>query len=326
MSQPGPAEHGTVEHGSGQHGPGEHESAAGGGAGAASGPEYGVEGMIRSYPVQNALSDYDVVDVDTTRPHPARMNNYLLGGYDHYEIDRAAAERLIELMPTTRQAAHELRGFTLRAVRFMADAGVRQFLDVGSGVPTAPNVHDVAGAIASDVRVAYVDNDPIVRVHAQSRLAGIAGTVFIPADAREPSSILENAALRELFDFGQPIGMVLNGLLYYLSDLDAPGRIVAALCDALPSGSFVAATHVTNDLTPPQELADLAAIGSVMEGSSTPMTVRTEAEFRALLDGLELVEPGLVQISRWRPDLAAEAEGEPQGAGVYVWAAVGRKN
>lgn len=325
-----PGKHSTDERGTDEHGVqgrGIHERSAGaepetgGGAGeaAADGP------TIRSYPAQNALSGFGVVEVDTSRPHPARMHDYLLGGSDNYRVDRDAAEKVAALMPKTRQATHELRNFMHRAVRFMAGEGIRQFLDIGSGVPAASNVHEVAGEIASGVRVAFVDNDPIVRVHAQARLASTGDQVFVPADLREPQSILESAAVRGLLDFGRPIGLVLSAVIYYLSDEDEPGRVIATLRDALPPGSFVAVSHVSYDLAPPEELAALAQIAPVMDRSSTPMKVRTEPEIRAFFDGFELVEPGLVQISQWRPDLASAAEGAPQGTGIYAFAGVGRK-
>ena len=281
---------------------------------------------VDGYPMDNALSGFEPVEIDTTRAHPARMYDYLLGGYDNYEVDRIAAEQVIAAMPETRRAARELRTFMHRAVRYMAGEGVRQFLDIGSGVPTAPNVHDIAGAIVPGVRVAYIDNDPIVRVHAQARLTNTGDNIFVQADLREPRTILESPRLRELFACDEPVGLLLSAVLYYLGDDDEPGRILAALRDALPAGSFIAASHVTNDLAPPEVLAELAAIGPVMERSSAPMTVRTEPEIRAFFDGFDLVEPGLVQISQWRPELASEAEGVPQGRGVYAFAAVGRKS
>jgi hypothetical protein len=325
MSLPGSHEHGFDERGSDEHGSDEHspdDESAGDGVDE---PSEAAD-TVATYPVENVLSGFEAVEIDTTRPNPARMYDYLLGGYDNYEADRIAAEQVIAAMPETRRAARELRTFMHRVVRFMADEGIRQFLDIGSGLPTTPNVHEIAGAIAPGVRVAYIDNDPIVRVHAQSRLANTGDNIFVLADLREPQTIMEDAALRDLFDLDQPIGLLLGAVLYYLSDEDEPGRIIATLRDMLPAGSYIAASHVTNDLAPPEELAELAAIGPVMDRSTAPMTVRTEPEFRAFFDGFELVEPGLVQISRWRPELATEADGAPQGKGVYAFGAVGRKN
>jgi hypothetical protein len=318
-------EHGTDEHGTDERSAHERGGGAGPEIGDGAGERAADGPTIRSYPLQNALSGFVPIEVDTTRPHPARMHDYLLGGSDNYRVDRDAVEQVAALMPRTLQAAHELRNFTHRAVRFMAGEGIRQFLDVGCGVPTSPNVHEIAGEIMSGVRVAYVDNDPIVRVHAQARLPRTGDQVFIPADLREPQGILESAALRALLDFGRPIGLLLSAVIYYLSDEDEPGRAIATLRDALPPGSFVAVSHVSFDLAPQEELASLAAIAPLTNRSATPMKVRTEPEIRAYFDGFELVEPGLVQISQWRPDLASAVEGVPQGTGIYAFAAVGRK-
>ena len=186
---------------------------------------------VDGYPMDNALSGFEPVEIDTTRAHPARMYDYLLGGYDNYEVDRIAAEQVIAAMPETRRAARELRTFMHRAVRYMAGEGVRQFLDIGSGVPTAPNVHDIAGAIVPGVRVAYIDNDPIVRVHAQARLTNTGDNIFVQADLREPRTILESPRLRELFACDEPVGLTQRGCQPFLRNR---GRVRGRGARAVP--------------------------------------------------------------------------------------------
>jgi hypothetical protein len=264
--------------------------------------------------------------IDTTTPHPARMYDYFLGGYDNYEVDRAAAERVLELYPEARRGARECRAFLGRAVRFIAGQGVRQFLDIGTGVPTTPNVHEIAREIEPGARVAYVDNDPIVRVHAQARLTSAGGASFVQADLRDPQAILEHPQVRAVIDFEQPVGLLLSSVLHFVRDDEDPGGIVATLRDALPAGSYVAISNVTLDFAPEQERGDLIEAGAVYDRTAATMASRDRAGFEALFAGFELVEPGAVLISEWRPDQPPRPGGLAQDPSVSVYAAVGRKN
>ncbi|HEY3872557.1 MAG TPA: SAM-dependent methyltransferase [Actinocrinis sp.] len=264
--------------------------------------------------------------IDTTTPHPARMYDYFLGGYDNYEVDRAAAERVLELYPEGRRAARECRAFLGRAVRFIAGQGVRQFLDLGTGVPTAPNVHEIAREIEPGARVAYVDNDPIVRVHAQARLTNAGGTSFVQADLREPQAILEHPQVRSVLDFEQPVGLLLCSVMHFVRDDEDPAGIVATLRDALPAGSHVAITNITLDPAPEQNRSDIIEAGAVYDESTAGVVARDRAGFEALFAGFELVEPGAVLISDWRPDRTPLPGELAQDPSVYIYAGVGRKD
>ena len=265
-------------------------------------------------------------EIDTSTPHPARMYDYFLGGYDNYEVDRVAAERVLSLFPEARRGARECRAFLQRAVRFIAGQGVRQFLDIGTGVPTAPNVHEIARRIEPGARVAFVDNDPIVRVHAQARLTSAGGACFVQADVREPRVILDHPEVRALLDFEQPIGLLLSSVLHFVRDDEDPIGIVATLYDALAPGSYVAISNVTLDSAPERERVDMVEAGAVYDQTTATMVARDRAGFEALFAGFELVEPGAVLISDWRPDTPPRPGTLAQDPSVFVYAGVGRKN
>src|ERR1700678_3182862 len=189
-------------------------------------------------------------EVDTSRPHPARMYDYFLGGKNHFAADRETAEAVLASAPTTRISARENRASLGGAVRYLvAEAGVRQFLDIGAGLPTANNVHEVAQAIAPESRVAYVDNDPIVMAHARALLTSRPGgrTAYIQADLHDPDTILNHPSVRGTLDFGQPIALVLMAILHFFPAEDNPAGIVSTLLAALPPGSYLVASHVTAD-------------------------------------------------------------------------------
>src|SRR5580693_2993155 len=190
------------------------------------------------------------------------------------------------------------RAFLQRAVRFLVgEAGIRQIIDIGTGIPAAGNVHQVAGEIAPETRVAYVDNDPIVHVHANALLASAGVTRIVLADLREPEAILGNPGVAELIDFSQPLALLLVAVLHFVTDDERPGRIVATLRDALPPGSYLALSHATGDFRP--EAAEQAA--AVYDQATSTMTLRSHTQIAAFLDGWDLVEPGLVQLPLWRP-------------------------
>jgi hypothetical protein len=256
---------------------------------------------------------------DSTVPHSARMYDYLLGGKDNFAADREAAERLVAINPAARRAVRENRAFHGRAVRYLAaEAGIRQFLDIGTGIPAADNTHEVAQRVAADSRVVYVDNDPIVLAHARALLTSAhAGTVsYLDSDLRDPGTILEAAG--RLLDFGAPVAVMLVLILHLIPDSDDPWRIVSRLVDAVPPGSYLAVSHPTGDLNADTAAAIKGSVNQRMQ--ATPMTLRTHAEVSRFFDGLDVLPPGLVPQNRW-PDRAARDDGPDIGC----YGAVGRK-
>jgi hypothetical protein len=237
--------------------------------------------------------------IDTTTPHPARMYDAYLGGKDNYPADREAVRQVLRAAPEVRDTARANRAFLRRAVRYLAgEAQIGQFIDIGTGIPTAGNVHQVAAEVAPGARVAYVDNDPIVHVHASALLTGSGTTRIVLADLRDPEGILAHPKVGELIDFGRPVGLLLVAILHFITDAENPARIVAALRDALPPGSYLVLSHATGDFR--AEAARQAA--AVYDRATATITLRTHAQIAALFDGWDLVEPGLVQLPLWRPD------------------------
>lgn len=256
--------------------------------------------------------------LDTSVPHPARVYNAILGGKDNFAADRAAAEATIRAFPGNAMAARANRAFLVRAVHYLAgEAGIRQFLDIGTGLPTANNTHEVAQATAPECRVVYVDNDPIVLLHAHALLTSAepGATSYIEADLRDPAKILEHAA--RLLDFTQPVAVMLVAILHLISDDDNPGQIVNTLMDAMPAGSYLVVSHLANDLYP-EQMAELAR--GFNEQAATKVILRDRAEISRFFDGLELMDPGIAKISGWRPRSDLEA-----AAPAILWAAVARK-
>lgn len=241
-------------------------------------------------------------DVDTSRPHPARMYDYFLGGQNHFAADRETAERVLATAPTTVITARENRAFLGRAVRYLvAEAGIRQFLDIGTGLPTTNNVHDVAQAVAPETRVVYADNDPLVLAHARALLTSSpeGRTAYIQADLRKAEAILSSPRVREVLDFSQPVALVLVAVLHFIPDEFQPAEIIRTLLGALPSGSYLAASHVTGQHLP----AEAAETTRTYRSSGMQLRVRNSDEFEALaFAGLELVPPGVVLVSEWRPE------------------------
>ena len=241
-------------------------------------------------------------DIDVTKPHPARMYDYFLGGKDNFAADRATATRVLESWGSVRTAVRENRAFLGRAVRYLAgEAGISQFLDLGTGLPSANNVHEVAQAINPEARVVYADNDPIVLTHARALLAsGPRGvTAYLDADVRDPEAIVANPVVRDTLDFGLPIALMLVAVLHFLADEDNPRRIVQTLVDALPSGSYLVASHATAEHNP----EGLSGAGRAYSQGGMRGAIRTSEEFGELaFSGLELVDPGVVLVSEWRPE------------------------
>jgi len=255
---------------------------------------------------------------DTSVPHPARVYNAILGGKDNYEADRAAAEATIRAFPANAQAALANRAFLARAVNYLTvEAGIRQFLDIGTGLPSANNTHEVAQAAAPGCRVVYVDNDPIVLAHARALLTSAepGATSYIEADLRDPGKILQQAA--RLLDFTQPVAVMLVAVLHLIADDDNPYQLVNTLMDAVPAGSYLAVSHLANDLYP-EQMAELAR--GFNEQSPVKVILRNHAEISSFFGGLELTDPGIAPVSRWRPRSDLEA-----AAPAILWAGVARK-
>ena len=255
---------------------------------------------------------------DTSVPHPARVYNAILGGKDNYEADRVAAEATIRAFPGNAQAARANRAFLARAVGYLtAEAGIRQFLDIGTGLPSADNTHEVAQAAAPGCRVLYVDNDPIVLAHARALLTSAepGATSYIEADLRDPGKILKHAA--GLLDFTRPVAVMLVAVLHLIADDDNPYQLVNTLMDAVPAGSYLAVSHLANDLYP-EQMAELAR--GYNEQSPVKVILRNRAEISRFFGGLELTDPGIAPVSRWRPRSDLEA-----AAPAILWAGVARK-
>jgi hypothetical protein len=260
-------------------------------------------------------------EIDTTTPHPARIYNALLGGKDSYPVDREAARQILNAAPEVRDSARANRAFLQRAVKYLvAEAGIRQIIDIGTGIPTAGNVHEVAAQVAPDTRVAYVDNDPIVHVHANALLTSSGSTSIVLADLREPDAILAHPKVTGLIDFTRPVALLLVAIAHFLTDREDPAGIIARLSAALPPGSYLALSHATADFRP-QQAQNAAA---VYDQATSTVTLRTRDQIAALFDGWDLVEPGLVQAPLWHPD------GRPprvrELARAWVYGGVARKN
>jgi S-adenosyl methyltransferase len=260
--------------------------------------------------------------IDVSRPHPARMYDYFLGGKDNFAADRETAAKVLQSWGTVRTAVRENRAFLGRAVRYLVgEAGITQFLDIGTGLPSADNVHEVAQALNPESRVVYADNDPIVLAHARALLASDprGACAYIDADLREPEKLLSHPATRSTLDFSRPIALMLVAVLHFVPEEDGPRRAVKTLLDTLPSGSYVVASHVTEEHNP----EGLAGTGRAYGEAGVRGALRTSAEFAELVfSGLELVDPGVVLVSEWRPD----ADGlRPLPWEVNIYGAVARK-
>ena len=259
--------------------------------------------------------------LDTTKPHPARVYDFLLGGKDNYQVDRDAAEKILAVAPEFADNARANRGFLARSVRYLSrDRGITQFLDIGTGIPAAGNTHQVAQAAAPKSRVVYADNDPIVLAHARALLTSSrSGAVdYIDADLRDPEKILARAA--DLLDFTTPVALLLVAILHFIPDSHDPAGLVAAYRDALAPGSFLVLSHGTADFHP-AEVTDTAA--AVYRTGPAELALRPKAVIEAFFDGFTLEPPDVVQAPLWRPD----AEGKPQPEelgkiGIYAGVAV----
>ncbi len=238
-----------------------------------------------------------VLDLDS--PHSARMYDYYLGGRTNFRADRAAADQVIKRYPHVRTTAVENRAFMRRAVRFLAEQGFDQFLDIGTGIPTSPNLHEVVHRVNPDARVLYVDNDPMVLTHARALMDDTSArrTRYLPADLREPHTVLGSAELADTLDLNRPVALSLLAILHFVRDEDAPLDLVRAYLGALAPGSALVISHVTAFYAPAWH--ELEAIYNT---AGVDAQVRDPEEIALFLDGLELVDPGLVLVDQWRPD------------------------
>jgi hypothetical protein len=256
--------------------------------------------------------------VDVTVAHPARRYDYWLGGKDNFPADRASGDAVAAAFPTIRTAVVENRRFLGRAVSYLAgEAGIDQFLDIGTGIPAADNTHEVAQRINPAARVVYVDNDPIVLAHARALLTSAhadGATAYIDADLREPETILADSALARTLDLSRPVALMLVAVLHFVFDEDGAYDLVHRLVSALPAGSLLVMSHATNDFMPPELLADVEAV-TRSQGGYRP---RTREEFARFFDGYDLLPPGLVPVVDWRADGEPEPRPTAQDAGMYA--------
>jgi hypothetical protein len=258
---------------------------------------------------------------NTSVANPARIWNYWLGGKDHFEVDRAAAEKVLEVLPSMRLLARLARRQLIDAVRLLAGSyGIRQFLDIGTGLPTADNTHEIAQRAAPEARIVYVDNDPVVISHARALLTSSpeGSTDYLHADLRDPATVLTGAA--RTLDFRQPVAILLIGVLHFVPDAADPYGIVARLMDATAAGSYLVIGHGASDIR-----ADAVPemTRRYNERSSAPITLRTRAQVARFFDGVELVGPGLVPLSQWWPPDQVDAGA---ASGVIGYCGMARKN
>jgi hypothetical protein len=254
-------------------------------------------------------------ELDTTKAHPARIYEYLLGGMHYFDVDREAAETALRHVPQGRAMVQENRAFLDRAVRFLAGSGITQFLDLGSGLPGTGNIGKVARSVAPDSRIVFVDYDPMVAVHARALVADAdpAHTAVVLADIRRPEQVLADPELRRVLDLDRPVAILMAALLHFISPQEDPYRIIRTFLDAVPSGSALVITHLTDGGHPDQA----AAARQAWDRATSRLYVRTDEEIRAMFDGTEIVEPGLVPRPLWRPD------GEPRGDWKEIWGLAG---
>ncbi|BCY13153.1 SAM-dependent methyltransferase [Actinoplanes sp. L3-i22] len=263
-------------------------------------------------------NDWVPAGIDVNVPSAARVYDYFLGGAHNFAVDRALAGQIASMTPNIGETMRSNRVFLRRAVRYLAAQGVRQFLDIGSGIPTAGNVHEIALEAAPGARVVYVDIDPVAVEHSRAILAGVDGTGVILADMRDVDRVLAESEKLGL-DFGRPVAVLLAGVLHFVPDADGPAALVAALGAAVAPGSYLLISHATADGQPPEVIEAQRLSGR----TGTEIALRSGAEITTYFAGFDLVDPGLVFIPRWRPDPQDPADEHPERVGAY--AGVGRK-
>ncbi|GGV76419.1 MULTISPECIES: SAM-dependent methyltransferase [Streptomyces] len=263
-------------------------------------------------------------DLDTSRPHSARMYDYYLGGKDHFEVDKKAAAAVADAYPGIFVCARENRAFMHRATRVLArEYGIRQWLDIGTGIPTEPNLHQVAQAVAPEARIVYADNDPLVLKYAERLMRSTpeGRTTYIEADVNEPEALLEAVEASGVLDFDRPVALSLNALMHFVTDEQDPYGIVARLLAPFPAGSALALSHCTPDFDPDT----WEKVTAIYTDAGTPVQFRAQKDVARFFDGLELIEPGVCLGHRWRPDTRTDEGPKPTDAEVSLWAGVGIK-
>ena len=265
-------------------------------------------------------AEHHFAPFEPSQPHIARVYDYLLGGKDNYAADRAVGQQIIESLPTVQVGVRAQRALLKRVVRFLVrDAGIRQLIDIGSGLPTAENVHEIARRLHADTRVVYVDNDPVVLAHARALLADDAETIVVDGDLRDPAAIMSDPEVRAHLNWSRPVGLLLCGILHHILDAERPRELTAALIDALPADSYVFIHHLVDSGDPA-----VAGIQAAMQAGMERGQFRSREDVLAMFGGLELVEPGLVPVPYWRPDqYATGADDSP--VMLLACAGVGRK-
>jgi hypothetical protein len=258
--------------------------------------------------------------VDASLPNMARMYDYALGGKDNYAVDREAVERLRAFAPENKDIPLANRRFLGRAVRFVVEQGIRQFVDLGAGLPSQGNVHEVARQVRSEARVVYVDYDPVVLAHARALLAAAeSATTVVRADIREPAAIFKDPEVDRLIDFAEPVGVLFVSILHGIRDRDDPVGIVRAFADRMAPGSYLILSHLTSEGHPPEQVRKKQEI---FARSATPFAYRSRAEIMRFFDGFELVEPGLTPVTSWRSD---DLDKRLHAAGLWWLGGVGHK-
>jgi S-adenosyl methyltransferase len=257
--------------------------------------------------------DWVPAEVDIEVPSSARIYDYVLGGVHNFERDRMVGEQLAQVVPV-REMARLNRSFLRRAILHLVDSGVRQFLDIGSGIPTVGNVHEIANEADPSCRVVYVDYEPVAVVHSQMLLQDNDNAVMVQADLRDPDRVLWHRETRRLLDFSQPIGLLMVGVFQFVPDSDDPAGVIARYRDTLPAGSYLALSH----FTPDNMEQGMARAVEVFKNSAEPIHPRTRAQVEALFDGFELVDPGVVFTARWRPESPEDIGDDPDHSGLYA--------
>ena len=238
--------------------------------------------------------------IDPAIPNPARIYDYLLGGKDNYAVDRAAVDTVLTVVPDLHRMARANREFALRSVAVLAQAGVRQFIDIGTGIPASPTVHAVAREADPSARVVYVDYDPVVQAHNKALLASDPWVTAVRADIRRPELIVGHREVQRLIDFGEPVGLLCAAVLHHVQDEEDPAGIMARFRERIAAGSFVVVSQFATD-SDPEGMAEMQAQGA---GTPAALYFRSRDQIRGFLDGLELLEPGVVTVSEWRPEKA----------------------
>lgn len=249
---------------------------------------------------------------DVTTPNAARMYDHYLGGHNHFPVDREAAEHVLRVAPWIRSTALENREFLGRAVRFLAsEVGIRQFIDIGTGLPARGSVHEICQEIAPDARVVYIDIDPIVLGQARTMLARIPKATIVRCDLRDPAAIIGNPALTALIDWEQPVAVLLIAVMHFITEADDPAGILKRLRGAMSSGSYLALTHLHHD----RDEDAIQQLLSIYDGTNVPLVMRTRDQITAMFEGLNLVPPGVVPLPDWKPLPRAYPSGDVWGLG-----------